>query len=174
MRRYGGNFVSKLAEAIVAADPDNLKVLVEAFPQIVEKYSGEDQAAPSKEDVIRRRVDYIQQDLAQRAVQIEIAEARYEELVREANPLRVELRKLKSKLYIISNKITKDKIHFSAADQNHGIWFNTVHDFANHLREIPEAKRKRFAEWNANILVTSELLEHGMRLTPGHTADLED
>ena len=173
MRRYGGNFVSKLAEAMVAADPNNFRILVEAFPQIVEKYA-EDQAAPSKEDVIRRRVDYIQQDLAQRAAQIEIAEAHYEDLVREAKPLEQELGKLRSKLYIICNKITKDKIHFSAADQNDGIWFNTVHDFKNYLGKIPEAKRKPFVEWNGRILVANELLEHGMRPTPGHTADLED
>ena len=39
MRQYGGNFVSKLADAMVAADPANFKILVEAFPQIVEKYT---------------------------------------------------------------------------------------------------------------------------------------
>ena len=39
MRQYGGNFASKLADAMVAADPDNFKTLVEAFPQIVEEYS---------------------------------------------------------------------------------------------------------------------------------------
>ena len=39
MRQYGGNFASKLADAMVAADPDNFKILVEAFPQIVEEYS---------------------------------------------------------------------------------------------------------------------------------------
>lgn len=41
MRRYGGNFVSKLAEAMVAADPANFEKLVEAFPEIVKKYSEE-------------------------------------------------------------------------------------------------------------------------------------
>jgi len=39
MRQYGGNFVSKLADAMIAADPGNFKTLVEAFPQIVEKYA---------------------------------------------------------------------------------------------------------------------------------------
>lgn len=39
MRQFGGNFVSKLADAMAAADPDNYKKLVEAFPEIVEKYS---------------------------------------------------------------------------------------------------------------------------------------
>ena len=39
MRRYGGNFLSKLADAMVAADPDNYRKLVEAFPEIIQKYS---------------------------------------------------------------------------------------------------------------------------------------
>jgi hypothetical protein len=39
MRQFGGNFASKLADAMVAADPDNFKTLVEAFPQIVEEYA---------------------------------------------------------------------------------------------------------------------------------------
>lgn len=39
MRRYGGNFISKLADAMVAADPENYRKLLEAFPDIVEKYT---------------------------------------------------------------------------------------------------------------------------------------
>lgn len=39
MRLLGGNFVSKLAEAMVAADPVNFDRLCAAFPEIVEKYS---------------------------------------------------------------------------------------------------------------------------------------
>ena len=39
MRRTGGNFVSKLADAMVAADPQNYMRLCAAFPEIVEKYS---------------------------------------------------------------------------------------------------------------------------------------
>lgn len=39
MRRYGGNFVTKLADAMVAADPANYEKLVKAFPEIVEKYT---------------------------------------------------------------------------------------------------------------------------------------
>ena len=39
MRRCGGNFVSKLADALIAADPQNAKRIMEAFPDIVEKYS---------------------------------------------------------------------------------------------------------------------------------------
>jgi hypothetical protein len=40
MRRYGGNFVSKLADALIAADPSNTDRLLAAFPDIVNKYSG--------------------------------------------------------------------------------------------------------------------------------------
>jgi hypothetical protein len=43
MRRYGGNFVSKLADAMVAADPTNYQRLCSAFPDIVEKYRNDDQ-----------------------------------------------------------------------------------------------------------------------------------
>lgn len=39
MRRYGGNFISKLADAMVAADPENYGKLLEAFPDVVEKYT---------------------------------------------------------------------------------------------------------------------------------------
>lgn len=38
MRSSGGNFVSKLADAMVAADPQNYQKLCSAFPEIVEKY----------------------------------------------------------------------------------------------------------------------------------------
>lgn len=39
MRKYGGNFASKLADALVAADPENTKRIYMAFPDIVKKYS---------------------------------------------------------------------------------------------------------------------------------------
>lgn len=39
MRRYGGNFVSKLADAMIAADLQNFKRLCDAFPDVIEKYS---------------------------------------------------------------------------------------------------------------------------------------
>ena len=39
MRAYGGNFVSKLAEAMVAADPVNFDRLCATFPEVVEKYT---------------------------------------------------------------------------------------------------------------------------------------
>lgn len=39
MRRYGGNFVSKLADALIAADPSNRDRLLAAFPDVVNKYT---------------------------------------------------------------------------------------------------------------------------------------
>jgi hypothetical protein len=39
MRAHGGNFISKLAEAMVAADPVNFDRLCAAFPEVVEKYA---------------------------------------------------------------------------------------------------------------------------------------
>lgn len=38
MRKYGGNFISKLADAMVAADPKNREKLLNAFPDEVSKY----------------------------------------------------------------------------------------------------------------------------------------
>jgi hypothetical protein len=38
MRRYGGNFVSKLADAMIAADPQNFQRICDAFPEIVKRF----------------------------------------------------------------------------------------------------------------------------------------
>lgn len=38
MQRYGGNFVSNLAQTMIAADPDNFQRLCNAFPEIIDKY----------------------------------------------------------------------------------------------------------------------------------------
>lgn len=38
MERRGGNFVSRLAQAMIAADPENFHRLCAAFPEYVEKY----------------------------------------------------------------------------------------------------------------------------------------
>jgi hypothetical protein len=46
MRRYGGNFVTKLADAMVAADPQNYQRLCAAFPEIIEKYSEPEDLSP--------------------------------------------------------------------------------------------------------------------------------
>lgn len=39
MERYGGSFVKALAVAMRKADADNLQRIVEAFPEIMEKYA---------------------------------------------------------------------------------------------------------------------------------------
>jgi hypothetical protein len=39
MRAHGGNFISKLAEAMVAADPVNFDRLCAAFPEVVERFT---------------------------------------------------------------------------------------------------------------------------------------
>jgi hypothetical protein len=38
MRRYGGNFVSKLADALAAADHTNAQRIYDAFPDVIDKY----------------------------------------------------------------------------------------------------------------------------------------
>jgi hypothetical protein len=38
MERHGGNFISRLASAMIAADPENFQRLCIAFPDVVEKY----------------------------------------------------------------------------------------------------------------------------------------
>lgn len=55
MRRYGGNFVSRLAEAMIAADPVNFSKLVNAFPEIVEKFS---QPERSNEEQALQWIEY--------------------------------------------------------------------------------------------------------------------
>lgn len=42
MRRRGGHFVSKLADALIAADPSNTDRMLAAFPDIVDKYIEKD------------------------------------------------------------------------------------------------------------------------------------
>ena len=37
-RRYGGNFISKLAEAGLAADPANRLIIFAGFPQLAEQF----------------------------------------------------------------------------------------------------------------------------------------
>jgi len=38
MERYGGGFASSLAVAMVKADQDNLRKIVQAFPELMEEY----------------------------------------------------------------------------------------------------------------------------------------
>jgi hypothetical protein len=40
MRKRGGSFVNCLAEAMLAADPENLRRIVRAFPEIIGTYDG--------------------------------------------------------------------------------------------------------------------------------------
>lgn len=48
MRRFGGNFVGRLADAMSAADPTNFVRICNAFPEIVDKYSTFHQDATEK------------------------------------------------------------------------------------------------------------------------------
>ena len=45
MRKYGGNFVRILADLIVAADPENKKLIFTTWPQLIEKYGPDSQFA---------------------------------------------------------------------------------------------------------------------------------
>jgi len=38
MRQFGGGFTAHLANAIAAADPGNRRVLLDAFPDLIQKY----------------------------------------------------------------------------------------------------------------------------------------
>jgi len=38
MERYGGGFASSLAIAMIKADRDNLRKIVQAFPELMEEY----------------------------------------------------------------------------------------------------------------------------------------
>ncbi len=171
MRQYGGNFVSKLADAMVAADPENFKILVDAFPQIVEKYT--ESETLSEEDAIRKRIDEIMPDLQLLEDRISALYESRIRLSRNAEPLRKEEWRLKSKLYIIQNNITKEQVHFSGPDANDGVWINTVDLFADRLKRVPVETRKKFAEWNGSIHLTSNLIEGSFLPTPAMTTELE-
>ena len=47
MRRYGGNFCAKLADAICAADSTNKHKIICAFPEIVRDYGPDSKFAKS-------------------------------------------------------------------------------------------------------------------------------
>jgi hypothetical protein len=55
LRRYGGNFAAKLADAMAAADPGNFDILVQAFPKLVDEYA--DMYSIATEDAIRCEID---------------------------------------------------------------------------------------------------------------------
>ena len=171
MRRYGGNFVSKLADAMVAADPDNFKILVEAFPQIVEKYTEANEPLATR---IRNKIAEISEDLIYQQVLIGRAKVEYDQLKSKAEPSERLLSDLESKLYIVENNVRSDNVHFSGPDSNGGTWFNTVSDFLEYLREIPEVDRKPFAEWNGLIYAIPGLAQKDFVATPGRIRHLGD
>jgi hypothetical protein len=171
MRRYGGNFVSKLADAMVAADPDNFKILVEAFPQIVEKYTEADETLATR---IRNKIAEISEDSIHQQILIGRAKVEYDRLSLKAAPSEKLLFDLKSKLYIVENNVRRDNVHFSGPDSNGGRWFNTMSDFLECLREIPEAERKPFAEWNGLIYAIPGLAQKDFVPTPGRIRHLGD
>jgi hypothetical protein len=41
MHKYGGNFYKKIADALLAADPENRKKLLSCFPKILQDYGPE-------------------------------------------------------------------------------------------------------------------------------------
>jgi len=49
MDSYGGSFVSSIAQALRFADPTNRQRLLDAFPDLVQKYGPQGQFAKSKQ-----------------------------------------------------------------------------------------------------------------------------
>jgi len=49
MDSYGGSFVSSIAQALRFADPKNRQRLLDAFPDLVQKYGPEGQLAKAKQ-----------------------------------------------------------------------------------------------------------------------------
>jgi 2-oxo-4-hydroxy-4-carboxy--5-ureidoimidazoline (OHCU) decarboxylase len=49
MDSYGGSFVSSIAQALRFADPKNRQTLLDAFPDLVQKYGPDSQFAKAKQ-----------------------------------------------------------------------------------------------------------------------------
>ena len=49
MDSYGGSFVSSIAQALRFADPKNRQRLLDAFPDLVQKYGPQGQFAQTKQ-----------------------------------------------------------------------------------------------------------------------------
>lgn len=49
MDTYGGSFVSSIAQALRFADPKNRQTLLDAFPDLVQKYGPQGQFAQVKQ-----------------------------------------------------------------------------------------------------------------------------
>jgi hypothetical protein len=65
--------------------------------------------------------------------------------------LKKKLNQLESRLYIIKNSVSKERIHFSGIEANSGIRFGSIDEFGRHLELIPLTERKPFAEWNTRV-----------------------
>lgn len=149
MRRYGGNFATKLADAMAAADPENFNILVQAFPWLADKYG--DMDSVTTEDTIRREINSVRSQLEPIDSRVTALEGYITEHIDAGRPLKEKLNELTSKLYIIQNNLSKEKIHFSEPKANGGIRFNDISCFSQHLKSIPLLERKPFAEWNGDV-----------------------
>lgn len=158
LRRYGGNFAAKLADAMAAADPENFNILVQAFPGLVGKYANMDLDATdtcsgSPQGAICCEIDSIRLQLQPMNSLVATLESWIADIVSIRQPLEEKLDGLMSKLYIIQNSVSREKIHFSEPKVNGGIRFNDIGCFSLHLKAIPLAERKPFVEWNGSVYV---------------------
>lgn len=178
LRRYGGSFAVKLADAMAAADPENYNILTQAFPQLVDKYA--DMDSVTTEDAICCETDSIRLQLQSIDSRVAALESYIAEIASASQPLKEKLNELVSKLYIIQNGVSKEKIHFSGIEANSGIRFGHVDEFGQHLKSILSAERKPFAEWNTRIyaLLFSDGDPKNISLyfmpTPARVSELED
>jgi hypothetical protein len=149
LRRYGGNFAAKLADAMAAADPESCAILVQAFPKLVDKYANMDPV--TTENVICNEIDNVGLQLEPVDARVRALESCVTQITAVRQPLRKRLNQLESRLYVIQNGLSKERIHFSVPGANSGIWFGDIDRFGRHLRSIPLAERKPFAEWNGRV-----------------------
>ncbi|CAB4147756.1 hypothetical protein UFOVP431_47 [uncultured Caudovirales phage] len=150
LRRYGGSFAAKLADAMAAADPENFNILVQAFPRLVDKYGDMDSVEP--EDAIRREINSFRSQLEPIDSRVAaLLEGYIAQEIDVRRRLQEKINELTSKLYIIQNNLSKEKIHFSGIEANNGVRFSHIDDFSKHLKSISSAERKPFAEWNTRI-----------------------
>ena len=185
LRRHGGSFAAKLADAMAAADPENYDILTQAFPELVGKYANMDLDATdtcsgSPQGAICCEIDSIKLQLQPMNSLVATLESRIADIVSIRQPLEEKLDGLMSKLYIIRNSVSREKIHFSEPKVNGGIRFNDIGCFSRHLMSIPLAERKPFAEWNGavKVLTFSDSDPKNVILylspTPARISELED
>lgn len=75
-------------------------------------------------------------------------------------------RKRQAALFLELEPITPDQIEMSDFS------FNTVWDFAEHIRAKGRGKRKRYTEWNTLLFRTSELLDGRFERLPVTMSDV--